>query len=342
MSEMAELGEELAVRSKVRDAWKYLSLAFAISWTCWIVVIKVHAPEIMLHIGSAGPALAALIGSRRMPLSIRRVSPSRVILFVVALGLGSLILSLYYAWRTDSTLNFQFSPWTLIPSALPALVISSGNSHDPGIKASGYSMGRFTWWSLIAILIFPGMILVGEVIAQWGHYLLILPQSHGSAGNAVAFGCLFFLYNCFFAAALEEPGWRGYLLPLLQQRWSPLRSTLLVWLAWALWHAPLDYFRPGGFSLVLYMQARVIFLIPIAVILTWVYNRSGRSVQACAIFHASMNTFPFVLPYWMPCFALLFVIAAFAIVSGRMWRKRSEGSVLSYGDGQHRTECTEA
>ena len=104
----------------------------------------------------------------------------------------------------------------------------------------------------------------------------------------------------------------------MQQQSSPLVATLLVWLPWALWHAHPDYYRPGGFSLVFYLETRVIFLIPIALIMTWLYNAGGESLQASAIFHASMNTFPFVLPYFMPAFALLFVIAGYAVFSKRL------------------------
>jgi len=112
---------------------------------------------------------------------------------------------------------------------------------------------------------------------------------------------------------------------LLQQRRSPLQATLFVWLAWALWHLPLDLSRPTRFSFVQYLEIRVIFLIPVAIILTWLYNRSSRSVQACALFHVSMNTFPLVVPYWMPSFALLFVIAGAATMGDRMWRKDVNG-----------------
>jgi uncharacterized protein len=98
-----------------------------------------------------------------------------------------------------------------------------------------------------------------------------------------------------------------------------------VWLPWALWHAPLDYFRPVRFSLSVYLQLRVAFLIPIVIILTWLYNRSERSIQATAIFHASMNTFPFVLPYFAPGFGLLFVVAVYAVIGDRMWRRQGGG-----------------
>jgi uncharacterized protein len=71
----------------------------------------------------------------------------------------------------------------------------------------------------------------------------------------------------------------------------------------------------------MYLQVRVIFLIPITIILTWLYNRSRRSIQSTVVFHASMNTFPFVLPYFPPALALLFVVAGYFVISGRMWQK---------------------
>jgi len=61
---------------------------------------------------------------------------------------------------------------------------------------------------------------------------------------------------------------------------------------------PLAYYRPVGFTLVQEILLRVVTLIPLTIILTSFYNRSSRSIQATAIFHASMNTFPFVLPYY--------------------------------------------
>ena len=309
-------------RQGIAGAWKYVALAYATAWILWIVCIRIHASEQMLNLGAAGPAIAALILVRRSPVSFRRVTSGRILLFLLLVLGCSVVLSLYYVWRSNSTLNFQWDSWTLIPSIAPAWILCSLLSCDQGVKDLVRSLLRFTRWSLVALLIIPGIVALGELSALGLHQPLVLPNYHGTAANEIGEAVVFFLYNLFFVAVLEEPGWRGYLLPLLQARWSPLQSTLFVWGAWALWHAPLDFSRPTPFTPMQYLEIRVIFLIPIAIVLTWLYNKGPRSLQACAIFHASMNTFPFVLPYWTPSFALLFAIAGLAVVSDRMWRNR--------------------
>ena len=77
----------------------------------------------------------------------------------------------------------------------------------------------------------------------------------------------------------------------------------------------------------MYLEIRVIFAIPVVIILSWLYNRSRRSIQASAMFHASRNTLPFILPYFMPGFVLLLAVAAYAAVADQMWRGRKAQDV---------------
>jgi membrane protease YdiL (CAAX protease family) len=180
---------------------------------------------------------------------------------------------------------------------------------------------RWTWFALLA---FPVFQVVPAAIMGVLKQPLVWPSQHGPIAVLVACGLLFFAYNVVFVGAEEEPGWRGFLLDRLQGRFSPLVASLLVWLPWALWHGPLDYFRPVRFTLVFWLLLRVVTLIPLTIIITWFYNRSGRSIQATVMFHASMNTAPMVLPYSQTAMALLFVWAAWVVIAGRMWRKNSE------------------
>jgi membrane protease YdiL (CAAX protease family) len=322
MSRIVGQRKQIAVTNTC-NAWKYLALAFAFAWTSWIVALRLHASEMMLNIGVAGPAFAALLLSRPFSAVVqRRFALGRILLFTLAVAACSVILSLYYAWRTGSDLSFRWNPWALIPAILPAWILCSiRSSGRREVNDPVSSIMRFTPWSFVALLIFPGMILFGVIVGHGLHQPLVPPQGHGSLAKDIAFAAVFFAYNVVFAGILEEPGWRGTLLVCLQARWSPLASSFLVWLPWALWHAPLDISRPGGFSLLLFFETRIIFLVPISLILTWLYNKGKGSVQTTVLFHASINTFPFVLPYWMPAFTLLFAIAGIAVVSDRMWRK---------------------
>lgn len=167
------------------------------------------------------------------------------------------------------------------------------------------------------------MLGVPTVIAHSAGARLVWPDHRESAFANVAAGLVFFLFNLLFVGIEEEPGWRGFLLERLQRTFSPLSASLLVWFPWAFWHAPLDYYRPVRFGWMTYVLLRVVFMIPLTIVLTWLYNRSHRSIQATAVFHASMNTVPFVIPYYKPAWFLLFVFTGYAVISEQMWTRES-------------------
>ena len=237
-----ESAEYNAPEGIARSVWMYVALAFAISWTAWIAAIKLHAPEGFLGIGSAGPVIAAMVLCRSGRGELPRRPLRRGLTFAALLLCGWIVLSLYYAWRGSSHLPVRLNPWLIIPAVVPAWILSAAFSADAGVRSLlrrlVHRPGR---WSIIAFLLFPAILLPGTILAKLLHLPLVRPASQGSTLNSIAFAAIFFLYNAFFVAAVEEPGWRGFLLDRLQRRWSPFVASLLVWLPWALWHAPLDY-----------------------------------------------------------------------------------------------------
>lgn len=89
----------------------------------------------------------------------------------------------------------------------------------------------------------------------------------------------------------EDLGWRGFLLPALQERFSALVSSLLVGVAWAGWHLPLFLNATtthGGWPLTQQLLWMVSILAG-SVLWTWMYNSTGGSVLAVAVFHAGIN-----------------------------------------------------
>jgi CAAX protease family protein len=307
------------------QAWAYVAIAFGLSWSMTILAIKLHAKEEFLNFGAAGPAFAAMILSRRGRSDSSRGRAARWVWFFLFLLLCWSVLSLHYLWRASGHFAFRLDPLLIGPAIFPAWVLSGVCSRDLGTRALIKRLvHRPHRWELAALFSLPLMILVVSAVAHRFGGKLVVPQSEGARSFVVAAAIAFFFYNVLFVGVLEEPGWRGFLLGRLQTRFSPLLASVLVWLPWALWHAPLDYFRPTPWTLMQYILLRVVFLIPLTIILTWFYNRSGRSIQATVLFHASMNTAPFVLPYFPPAWGLIFVWAGYAIIADRMWRRNLE------------------
>lgn len=91
----------------------------------------------------------------------------------------------------------------------------------------------------------------------------------------------------------EELGWRGYVLDRLQARWNALTSSLILGSIWALWHLPLFFFKDmlhfthGVWSL--WFWQFMLGIIPMAVILTWIFNNTRRSTLAAILFHFVAN-----------------------------------------------------
>jgi len=112
---------------------------------------------------------------------------------------------------------------------------------------------------------------------------------------------------------VEEFGWRGLALPLLQRKFAPIWSGLILGAIWGLWHMPA--FLLGGTQ-----QSQWSFTaffagcLAISVIVTALFNRSRGSILLSAFFHFSlMNP---IFPDAQPYDTYLLIIAAGLIV----WR----------------------
>ncbi|HVZ39132.1 MAG TPA: type II CAAX endopeptidase family protein [Candidatus Kapabacteria bacterium] len=88
-------------------------------------------------------------------------------------------------------------------------------------------------------------------------------------------------------ALFEELGWRGFLLPHLQERHSAFGATLRLTLIWGVWHAPLFLFR---FNFSIGTSIGFFFgLFVGALILTSIFNGSRGCTLAAIIFHLTNN-----------------------------------------------------
>ncbi|MBU0945995.1 MAG: CPBP family intramembrane metalloprotease [Proteobacteria bacterium] len=115
---------------------------------------------------------------------------------------------------------------------------------------------------------------------------------------------------------MEEFGWRGLALPLLQRKFAPLWAGLILGAIWGLWHMPaflLSGTQQSEWSFTAFFAG----CLAISVIVTALFNESKGSILLSAFFHFSlMNP---IFPDAQPYDTYLLIVVAVLIV----WRKRN-------------------
>jgi membrane protease YdiL (CAAX protease family) len=205
--------------------------------------------------------------------------------WAVPLALGGQTVEQGQGWPTHVP--------SLLAPMLAAFVVVGWSEGRDGIADLFGRMVRWrfplTWW-LVAVspllalgLTVVGMGLVGEEPPPWADFARF--------GGLPAYGVLMtFVLVLVLNGFGEETGWRGFLQDRLQRRFKPLPATLIVALTWALWHAPFFFLLStySGFN------AMTLIMFPLglasgAIVLTWLYNHTGRSILAVALWHTNYN-----------------------------------------------------
>lgn len=124
---------------------------------------------------------------------------------------------------------------------------------------------------------------------------------------------------------VEELGWRGVALPLLQRRMAPIWAGLIVGVIWGLWHFPaflLSGTPQGAWSFTPFFVGSV----ALSLIVTALFGASRGSILLPALFHFQANN-----PIWpdaQPYDTIAFAVAAILIVwANRRTMLSREGSV---------------
>ena len=116
---------------------------------------------------------------------------------------------------------------------------------------------------------------------------------------------------------IEEFGWRGLALPLLQRKFAPVWAGLILGAIWGLWHSP-AFILSGTQQSQWSFSAFFLGCLAISVIATALFNDSRGSILLSAFFHFSlMNP---IFPDAQPYDTYLLILVAFLIV----WWKRKE------------------
>lgn len=114
-----------------------------------------------------------------------------------------------------------------------------------------------------------------------------------------------------FVGPIEEFGWRGLALPLLQRKFSPFYAGLVLGCIWGVWHIP-AFLGSGTPQSAWDFGPYFLGLVAMSIILTALFNAARGSLMISALFHFQMMNpaFPDAQPWDM----LLFVLAAIVVV----------------------------
>jgi uncharacterized protein len=75
----------------------------------------------------------------------------------------------------------------------------------------------------------------------------------------------------------EQIAWRGFAYPRVEERLGPLAASVVVGLAWAIFHVQKHAFLDGGVGLAL-TPVMILFMTAGTVVYTWIYRRTRGSL----------------------------------------------------------------
>jgi uncharacterized protein len=197
------------------------------------------------------------------------------------------VLTFVFSWWPWPFAAVGLAPTTFFACGplLGALVVIGVAEGAEGYRALGARMVRWRvgwrWWS-VAVGTPLGVLAVAAAanVSIWGAPAPVWAQVSWS-GLLLALAVRF--VNPLDGPLGEEPGWRGYALPLLQTDRSPLGAGLVLALIVALWHLPLvvaGQLPPLGLPVTF----------AITLVYVWLFNHTGGSVLLTMVFHIVQGT----------------------------------------------------
>jgi hypothetical protein len=197
---------------------------------------------------------------------------------------------------------------------LAAIILVYQESKLAGVKA--LLMRSFDYKRIAAKIWFVPILFLLPVIAVLS-FVVVRVMGVPIPAPHIAILATLELLALFFVAALgEELGWSGYALDPMQKRWHALSAALLLGLVWSAWHIVplLQTHRPLD-----WITWWCVGTVTLRVVMVWLYNNTGKSVFAVALFHAVSNvcwqSFPIHGSYFDPRINGLIMLGVAAVVT---------------------------
>jgi len=278
-------------------------------------------------IGICGPGLAGIFISGFTNTQPKGGSRKAFwIAFLVAWFVSSLVSIANLKFIEHTQLSVVVIGLFTISVVPVAFVIASAYSRNPAVRNYLSSLVRpqGVWvWSFAALLLIPVLFFISvpldTLLGRQSNLSIQFPEISFSLLGLIA--VKFFYQFFFFNATGEETGWRGFVLPRLQARTSPLLASLIIGFIWACWHFP--YWRSDGrpvLTLEFWIEMWIGHILA-SFLIVWMYNRSKGSILVAGIAHAALNTYQAFAPFSNSLYLVLSAAVLVVILGDRMWKR---------------------
>jgi membrane protease YdiL (CAAX protease family) len=254
----------------------------------------------------ASPALRPAAAAARPGLDFKHLAAFFALTFVLGWGAGAL----FVIFPDQVTALFgemsYTNPLFILAVYSPAFAGLFLVWRHHGLRGLGRLLRRLTLWRMPAA--WWALLVVGLPAAYYLGALL-----KGTLGEPFPFspwtGVLPALAIALVIGPIEEFGWRGVALPLLQRRLAPLWAGLILGAIWGVWHVP-AFFLSGTPQSAWALGPYLVGVLAVSVILTPMFNAARGSLLAAALFHFQLNgpAWPDAQPWDMYLFAALAVV----------------------------------
>jgi hypothetical protein len=181
--------------------------------------------------------------------------------------------------------GFNLYQLPLAMSAVTALILIYREGGSAGVmtllkRTYDFRNIKSNIWYLPMLLIYPSMGFIAYLVLRFSGTSIPPPQ--------FSLATLLGLIAIFFMTYGEELGWTGYLIDPMQERWSALRSGILLGVVWAVIHAPTFFINGYSFEWVFWHG---LYTVAGRVLMVWIYNNAGKSLFSMALTHSTFGLF---------------------------------------------------
>jgi uncharacterized protein len=253
------------------------------------------------------------LGTNRYSIPFTALLPFLLITFGLAWGILALFILLPEPIAAMFGEISGHHPLFILAVYAPAIAAFTSITHHSGIRGLRRYLTRLLLWRCpplwyafllvgIPLLFFCGAAVKGN--------LFVAPFPFTSFQSLIVA-----LAMTMVIGPIEEFGWRGLALPLLQRRFAPLWSGLILGIIWGFWHLP-AFLLSGTPQSTWSFTPFLVGSIAISLIVTPLFNASRGSILLPMLFHFQLNN-----PIWPDAqpYDTVFVVAA---AMGVVWVNR--------------------